>query len=521
MAHVKLVALAAVLLLAQTRAPGQVMKVTPRQYHPMDLVLRSSVQHENPFFVNLSAEFSGPQGERLTVLGFYDGADTWRVRFAPPVPGEWTYRTRSDDPQLNGKTGRFTCLPNDDPNVHGRLRVDPEHPHHFVWEDGTRYFLLGFEADWIWAVDLGREDISNLRRFIEAIARHRFNHIIMNVYAHDCPWTKGKTSPWDYGPPAMFAWAGSNDNPNHSRLNVAFFRHYDRLMNCLFEKGIVAHIMLRVYNKMVRWPKNKSPEDWLYYRYVIARYAAYPNVIWDFSKEAHSEKDAQYKLEVLRRIRQWDPYDNLITVHDDNAMYDSGRYNELLDFRSDQQHRKWAEIIRKQRAQRNWPVVNVEYGYERGVEDLPTYRVKQDWREVLRRTWEIYLAGGYCNYYYSNTSWDLIKWEPEPPGWRRYAILYDFFQRTRYWEMEPADELVSAGRCLAKPGEQYVVFLEQGRETTLRIAGAARPLSLVWLDPYTGREVAGAALGNGRHTLRIPAELSPPAVAALGVAREQ
>jgi hypothetical protein len=34
--------------------------------------------------------------------------------------------------------------------LHGGLIVDPLHPHHFIWQDGTRYFLMGYECDFLW-----------------------------------------------------------------------------------------------------------------------------------------------------------------------------------------------------------------------------------------------------------------------------------------------------------------------------------------------------------------------------------
>ena len=244
----------------------------------------------------------------------------------------------------------------------------------------------------------------------------------------------------------------------------------------------------------------------MFYRHLVGRYAAYPNVIWDFSKEAHNEKDEKYKLAVIGKVRQWDGYGNLITVHDDNANYDSGNYN-ILDFRSDQQHSKWGETILAQRAQRRWPVLNIEYGYERGVEDLPTYRVMQDWQEVLRRTWEIVCSGGYCTYYYSNTAWDLIKWDPEPPGWKSYRILRDFFETTRWWGAEPHQDLVVQGTawCLADPGREYIVFAPKGGPLTLRLAPDKRFL-ITRMDPYTGEKTSGGEVDGGDRAMDLPAD---------------
>jgi hypothetical protein len=482
------------------------------QFHPTDVRFQAKGV-ESPFLVDVAAEFAGPDGQRIKMPGFYNGENTWIVRFAPPAPGDWTYRLASSSPLLNGKAGKLQAVANTSPNIHGRLRVDPQHPYHMIFEDGKPCFVLGFECDWLWALDAYDPSLPNVKKFADLLAARGFNQVILNIYAHDTGWAKGRSSEWDFGPPPtkpwlVYPWEGTNDAPDFARMNLPFWAHYDRVIECLMERGILAHVMLRVYNKMVRWPPNGTPEDDLYYRYAVARYAAYPNVIWDFAKEAHNEKDTPYKLSVIAKIRQWDPYRNLVTVHDDNANYDNGTYN-LLDFRSDQQHGKWGETILAQRKQRAWPVHNVEYGYERGVEDLPTYGVKQDWDEVLRRTWEICCAGGYCTYYYSNTSWDLIKWEPEPPGWKCYRILRDFFESARWWAVDPHPELVAAGRawCLAAPGSEYILFAPQGGRVTVRLEPGKTYLATV-MNPRTGEKTHLADLPGGDRPIDLPPEMS-------------
>lgn len=52
--------------------------------------------------------------------------------------------TKTELPELDGKTASFLCVKNPNPRVHGVLRVDKEHPHHFVFEDGISFFLQGY-----------------------------------------------------------------------------------------------------------------------------------------------------------------------------------------------------------------------------------------------------------------------------------------------------------------------------------------------------------------------------------------
>ncbi len=496
-----------VLILAACAASAWAQDVRVARWQPQDFEFRSATQHENPFTVSFGARVRGPGGIAFTALGFHDGEGTWKVRLSPTVEGEWQLRTESDDPQLHGHVASLTCVPNANRNVHGGLQVDPNHPRHFVYEDGTRHFLMGYECDWLWALDVEDPELSTMGPFLDKLAAHGFNHVILNAYAHDCGWRRGTTGPDDYGPPPMYAWEGTNEDPDHSRPNLAHWQHYDRVMDALHRRGITAHIMIKVYNKMVNWPAKGGAEDDMYFKWLIARYAAYPNVVWDFSKEAHNEKDLEYKQGRFRLIREHDPYGRPITNHDDNQAYDDGAYDDLLDFRSDQQHGNWHETILRQRQQREWPVVNVEFGYEHGPKGLDdkTYGVVQPPEEVCRRAWEICLAGGYAAYYYTYTAWDVIRPEDTPPGYAYFKRLREFFERTQYWLLEPADDLVSEGYCLANPGAEYVVFLSQAKAFTLKIEGAQRALRANWYHPFSGETADGRQLGNGA------AQLTPPA----------
>src|SRR3954470_14524051 len=59
----------------------------------------------DPFVeVNFGASFR--LGYRIVdVEGFYDGSGDYRVRFMPDTVGEWAYVTKSNRPELDGKSG--------------------------------------------------------------------------------------------------------------------------------------------------------------------------------------------------------------------------------------------------------------------------------------------------------------------------------------------------------------------------------------------------------------------------------
>jgi len=101
---------------------------------------------------DLTVEFTSPSGAVRSILGFWDGGATWRVRFSPDELGEWKYRTHSVPavPGLDRQSGQFRCGPPTEgkgPFVrHGSLRISTN-GRHFEHADGTPFFWLG---DTVW-----------------------------------------------------------------------------------------------------------------------------------------------------------------------------------------------------------------------------------------------------------------------------------------------------------------------------------------------------------------------------------
>ena len=88
----------------------------------------SRTAYANPFTdVTLSASFTSPSGQTLSIPAFYDGNQggnqTWRVRFNPNEPGRWLFRLQAipADPDLE-LDGSFEAAANDS---RGALRLTP------------------------------------------------------------------------------------------------------------------------------------------------------------------------------------------------------------------------------------------------------------------------------------------------------------------------------------------------------------------------------------------------------------
>ena len=468
-------------------ASAAVLPVVPR-WQPQDFEFTAKTNSSKPFYVSFNATVTAPDGKSFVVPGFYDGNGVWKIRVSPTMEGHWTLLTRSELPDLDNRRAACDCGANTNRKIHGILRVDREHPHHFIFDDGTRFFMQGYEYDWLWALDMDKPNVPTVDKTLDLIASYGFNYVILNSFAYDTSWRKGKTSGDDYGPPLMLPWEGDNNNPDWSHMNLAYWKHYDQVISALFQRGIEAHMLIKVYNKSVNWPAHNSPEEQLFFRWLLARYSAYPNIIWDFSKEAHNEKDVAYKQQWLKYIRETDPYSHLVTVHDDDKANDGGAYDELTDFRADQEHHRYRATILRQRERRAWPVANVESDYECGFGGLQdkTYRQAQLPGDMMRTLWEIAMAGGYVGYYYTYTAWDVVRPLDEPPGYALMKHFGDFWRSTDWWQLQPTDGLIANAWCLANPGREYVIYQNDPKPFTLEIKPATIVLTAQWFNPFTG-----------------------------------
>ncbi len=196
-----------------------------------------------------------------------------------------------------------------------------------------------------------------------------------------------------------------------------------------------------------------------------------------------------------------------------NKAFDPRRdlVDAAVDFKSDQIHLFWYEDALRNALVMNSPYVNIEYGYERGVQEVPTHNPlrMQHWREVLRRSWLITMGGGYINYYYCNTAWSLFIPEPIPPGYAAHQHLKEFWEQTRYWRLLPDNTPLGkdGGRgvyCRAEIGREYVVFDEDGAGFMLEIQNASTPLQARWFNPLGGEWIDAGTLSNGCHQMAPP-----------------
>jgi hypothetical protein len=493
--------------LAQTRTiyPAQ---ATTRPNEPVDVVFKGTAS-ANPFELTFGATVVGPDSARLNVPGFYNGNGEYVLRLSFSKPGQYTYLTYASATYLTAKTGTVRVA--GEPVGNGAVRVDPQQPQRFRYQDGKPYFALAFEADWLFALDYGNAaGLPKTEQLVRDVKANGFNQIVTNVYAYSVSWAIAPDVPsqYNYNRPTYTPFGGTNDAPDYNTLNVSFFQHFDRVVELLNRQSIVAHVMIYVWNKNVRWPAMNTPADNRYFDYVVRRYQAYPNIIWDVSKEAldYGRCDIPYINERIARIRQLDAYGRLVTVHDYEYC---GREPQRVDFisiqnwRSDLYSSTQAAVLKHP----DRPVMNIEHGgYEIGP--YKSFVGNYSSPEVcLIRNYLCLFAGAYSTYYWKNTAWNIAVYDAlDPkhtftkPRYDYYRHLQGLFSRYDFNTLNPVvqkltinsrvgpDNLASSGYPLTNGKDLHLYLIPGGSDQINAVLPkpASGKLQATWFNPFTG-----------------------------------
>ncbi|WP_299547293.1 DUF4038 domain-containing protein [Seonamhaeicola sp.] len=435
------------------KAPGT---ITSQQWQVNDLVYIAKQKVEKPFQQEVYAMVRSEEGEQKVPL-FYNGGNEWVFRYSSSNTGKKSFVIQSDIKGLKGKKGAINITQNQKKDRHGGIVLSDDNKRHFFYEDGTHYFNLAFECDWLYALDYGNKDLPKTKHLLGLLNKNGFNQIVMNVYAYglDFDWVRDKNllkhPEHNYGEREdIFPFLGSNSNPDYSALNMGFFKHFDQVVAQMHEHEIISHLMIYVWNKRVAWPEARSEADNMYYDHVIKRYQAFPNIVWDVSKEAtnkiavaQNKNVVEHILERTKRTRELDSYDRLLSVH---AYSFCRKYKDEVDFISTQDWKLslHESMLSAYKQFPDKPIFNIEHG---GYEESP-YEIfpggYSNAEACLRRNYLCLFAGTYTTYYWQGTSWNAIIHNPfeQPddvykPKFEYFKYMRDLFKTVNFENFEP------------------------------------------------------------------------------------
>ena len=307
---------------------------TIEQWKVVEISLTSTRTYSDPFDqVEVTAEFSGPEGRIIKRQAFWDGDSTWKIRFAPTAMGEWKMVTSCSDitnTGLNAISRSITCKPysgNLDIYKHGFLKIGDNH-RYFVYDDGIPFFYLG-DTHWLYIHERfnssNKEGVPSQFKYIvdkrisqgftvyqtEAIQHHHGQNSEAGGGKHD-----GK----DEEPICNF-------RDGFGVQDIAGFKNIDRKFKYLADKGLVNA------NSAICWALDPAEYPDVYTvaymaklgKYWAARYGAYP-VLWTIAQEIDKNMYNHYDsvtinkwFAVAKSLADNDGYHHPLTAHMENT----------------------------------------------------------------------------------------------------------------------------------------------------------------------------------------------------------
>ncbi len=301
-----------------------------------EIHLRSAQTYENPYMdVVVWIDLEGPDFAKR-VYGFWDGDRDFRVRFVATAPGQWKWKSGSNqvDAGLNGGRGSLEAIAwpeaaiEENPNRRGFIRATPN-GRALEYADGTPFFLQGdtwlaastwrlpykgtraapdyvpgpgisFEEAVAFRKRLGFNSVSFIAAFPNWAADHRgatyanedgiflrnawekFGHWAPDatITTDDGATTTAKDMHDEDGNRPFEVFADREGLADFDRIVPAYFQNLDRKMRHLADEGFVPFIETVRRDNTPSW-KAYFDFDESYARfvqYIISRYGAYNQI---------------------------------------------------------------------------------------------------------------------------------------------------------------------------------------------------------------------------------------------------
>ena len=447
----------------------------------------------NPFQIDVDVNFVGPSGQPHQVPAFYDGngsvgmdGTVWKVRFSPDEVGTWSFNSTSPDSLLNGYQGTFTVDP-----VPGNAqffakwgRLEYVDGHYLKFRDGTYWVKGGADEPESFLGPGVMGDWNGKKSAVDYLASKNVNSMYIMLQNVD---GDGRN---------VWPWASKYDSEH---FDVAKLADWEDLFDHIQSKGIVLHL---VFEDDSGWTGfNRS----MYYREMIARFGHFNGLYWNISEEYNENYSSGSIKSFAQQIRDFDPYDHPITVHNAgslsnwNPFLGDNRF-DLTSFQTNTNPQNSSTITWRDLTAatgRSLPIVHDETGqFSTGDRDKS--------RKVV---WSVYLGGGMIELFTKNVT--SLGFRAFEDFWNDMRHSRKFLEALPFWEMTPNNGLIIGGSgnryCFSKSGEVYAIYLENGGTVSLDLTGQTGTYEVKWYETKTGNFSTGTNIvGGGVVSLSSP-----------------
>ncbi|MBC8102625.1 MAG: DUF5060 domain-containing protein [Cytophagales bacterium] len=413
--------------------------------------------------VELSTEFTAPDGKVTRFWGFHDGGVKWRFRFSPDQAGRWRYTARFSDGAAQ-TSGEFDCAASDLPGPLTRWRENP------IWfaagaggpvvvrsfHVGDRFFATNFPA-------------ATRTAFLDWAQGQGYN--LLSVGSHylnrDTP---GRGRGW--ATPQLWDARAKKVIPGE-------YARAEAILDDLRARRFYVYPFAGFIGRQSQFPTDPADQE-VYIRYTLARFAPYWNVLLNVSGPEPLWKPEGYGnrlsfAEVNRLgelIHRLDPFGRLLSVHnasgDDPFRFSSwGSYSTLQGGPAEKSE--------------NFSALH-NFVFRNHTGSRPIYAQEVLWSgnslhggltpdQVRRKALVLLFAAATINFADMNGdsssgySGTLDPAERHPEMHRAAKSAWDFFAKIPFGRLRPTWDVAKKGVCLEEKDRQYWVYLASGGTT--------------------------------------------------------
>lgn len=265
----------------------------------------------NPFDTLVSVTFTPPSGlnHAHTVPAFYDGKNTWRARMYVEEAGPWRWESHcATDRQLDGKSGSFEAA---NSKLRGRLLSHLRNPRQWITEDGRWFLNLSDTAYFLLCAQDGNGDsVSD-----EDARQYLRDDVVRGITSVRC-FLASRREGFSESSAQWKAWHFADNTLDHLRLEN--LQCADRRLRMLLDEypDVAVQLILfplEAYAQDDRfWTALTPAQRERLLRHLVARFAAYPQVFWLITNDAHYgdkfAKNNAMAREVGAYLQRHDPW---------------------------------------------------------------------------------------------------------------------------------------------------------------------------------------------------------------------
>jgi hypothetical protein len=430
-----------------------------QQWNRFEVALKHAYSGNSFTEVKLTAIFTH-KDTSYTIDGFYDGDNTFKIRFMPEKTGAWQYVTSSNIKQLNNKKGSFECVTATG-NNHGIVRVS--NTYGFKYADGKQYYPVGTTA-YAWN-HMGKQ---LQQTTLQTLKNSAFNKLRMCVFPKDYNLVKEEPEiyPFNTKGTAKDAAGKTIKVWDLSAFNTEFFAVLEKQIEELDALGIeVDLILFHPYDKG-RWGFDSLPMDvnLRYIKYIVARLGAFHNVWWSIANEWDLVKYKTHDewITLSKAVSKADPYHHLLSIHGSTAKYIEYWLPEFTHISTQDEgpvmNGGGAVILRNVY---NKPIIYDEVGYEG---NLASRWGRYSPEEMTYLMWMGAIGGTYVTHgesYMFKDGTDTIFWAKggtfKGTSWKRAGFLKKIMEEAP-GPLEPSDVSRDLKTASGGPGHYIIYF---------------------------------------------------------------